>query len=323
MLGGAAAAWPLAASAQQTTSRPRRIAVLMALAESDPEARAAVAAFTRELDTLGWSVNRNLQIDYRFAAGDAQRLQAFAKELAELPVDLIVTRSTPVLTAVVKQTRSIPIVFTQVIDAERQGFVATHSRPGANVTGITNFEGPIASKWLELLKEIAPTVEKVAVIFNPAAAPFADFFLRSVETTASSFAVKPIAAPIHNALEIERVIDSFAIERGGGLIVVPDAFTTLHRDTIIATAAKHRLPAIYALPIFALDGGLISYGPDPINAFRQAASYVDRILKGAKPADLPVQAPTKFLLVVNLKTAKALGLDVPWFLQQRADEVIE
>jgi putative ABC transport system substrate-binding protein len=320
LLGGAAAAWPVVARGQQT-AKMRHIGVLMLLGEDDPEARAAVTALQEGLHPLGWVIGQNLQIEYRFASGDS--VQMLAKDLVELRPDVIVTRSTPAVRAVMRETRMIPIVFTQVIEPDRQGIIETLSHPGGNVTGFTPFEGSIGTKWLELLKEIAPEVKKVAVIFNPASAPYADFFLRSIDAGAPQFAVNSIATRIDDANEIERVIEHFAREQNEGLIVLPDAFTVSHRDLIIAAAALHHTPAIYPLRVFAVEGGLLSFGPEAADVFRQAASYVDRILKGAKPADLPVQAPIKFPLVINLKTAKALSLTVPLKLQAGADEVIE
>src|SRR5262245_27828740 len=320
LLGGAAAAWPLNARAQQ---RMRRIGVMMPLVASDPEARAAAAAFERRLASIGWAISHNLQIDCRFASADGQRIEKHARELVESDVDLIVARSTPVLAGVLERTRTIPIVFAQVVDAERQGFVKSFSHPGGNATGISNFEPSFGGKWLELLKQVAPHVEKPGVIFNPAAAPYLDHFLRSIEAAAPSFAVKPVAIPVHNSTEIEHALDSFASERNAGLVVAPDAFTIFHRRTIIAGAAKHRVPTVYPFRVCAADGGLIAYGGDSTDAFRQAAWYVDRVLKGTKPAVLPVQVPSKYPLVVNLKTAKALGLDIPAVVLARADEVIE
>jgi putative ABC transport system substrate-binding protein len=321
-LGGTVAAWPLAAAAQQT-DQMRRIGVLMVLGEGDPEARASVAALQQGLDSVGWVVGRNVRIEYRFATADIDQVRMFAKELVELRPDVIVTRSTPAVRAVMRETRMIPIVFTQVIEPDRQGIIETLSRPGGNATGFTPYEASIGTKWLELLKEIAPDVKKIAVIFNPAAAPWADFFLRSIDAAAPPFAINPIATRIHDPNEIERVVEDFALEPNGGLIVLPDAFATSHRGIIIAAAARHRVPAVYPFRACAVEGGLISFGPEAADAFRQAASYVDRILKGAKPADLPVQAPIKFPLVINLRTAKTLGLTVSLKLQAGADEVIE
>jgi ABC-type uncharacterized transport system substrate-binding protein len=322
-LGGAAAAWPLAARAQQA-ERMRRIGVLTGLPESDPEARTTVALFRQGMDALGWAEGGNVRIDYRFAAGDTQRIQAFAKELVELRPDLIVARSSPVVAVLLKQTRTVPIVFLQVVDPVRQGFVASLSRPGGNVTGFTPLEAPMGSKWLEILKEAAPRIEKVAVVFNPDAAPFAGDFLRAIETAAPSFAVQTIAAPIQDPTTgIESTINAFAREQNGGLVVIPDAFTASHRNLIIAAAARHHLPAVYGFHYFASSGGLISYGGQMADTIRRMSLYVDRILKGEKPADLPVQAPVKYELVINLKTAKALGLEIPPMLLARADEVIE
>jgi len=320
VLGGAAA-WPVSARAQQP-ERMRRIGVLMALSEDDPEARVAVAALQQGLDSLGWILGRNLQIEYRFAT-DPDRVRLLAKDLVGLHPDVIVSRSTPVLRALMRETRTIPIVFTQVVEADRQGIVETLSRPGGNVTGFTPYEASMGTKWLELLKEIAPDVKRVAVLFNPSAAPYADLFLRSIDAAAPSLAINAIAIRLQDPIEIERVIEDFAREQNGGLIVLPDVFTVSHRGAIIASAARHHTPAVYAYRAFAVDGGLLSFGPEPADAFRQAASYVDRILKGANPADLPVQAPVKFPLVINLKAAQMLGLTVPLKLQAGADEVIE
>jgi putative tryptophan/tyrosine transport system substrate-binding protein len=322
LVGGAAAAWPLSARAQQS-ERMRRIGMLTGLPESDPEARTTVALFRQGMDALGWAEGRNVRIDYRYAAGDTQRIEAFAKELVELRPDLIVARSSPVVAVLLKQTRTIPIVFLQVVDPVRQGFVASLSRPEGNVTGFTPLEAPMGSKWLEILKEAAPRVEKVAVVFNPDVAPFAGDFFRAMETAAPSFAVQMIAAPIRDSTKIERTINAFAREPNGGLLVIPDAFTAAHRNLIIAAAARHYLPAVYGVHYFASSGGLISYGSDTADVIRRMSSYVDRILKGEKPANLPVQAPTKHELVINLKTAKALGLEIPPSVLARADEVIE
>ena len=320
VLGGTAA-WPLVARAQQP-ERMRRIGVLMALSEDDPEARVAVAALQQGLDSLGWILGRNLQIEYR-SATDPDRVRLLAKDLVGLHPDVIVSRSTPALRALMRETRTIPIVFTQVVEADRQGIVETLSRPGGNVTGFSPYEASMGTKWLELLKEIAPDVKRVAVLFNPSAAPYADLFLRSIDAAAPSLAINAIAIRLQDPIEIERFIEDFAREQNGGLIVLPDVFTVSHRGTIIASAARHRTPAVYSYRAFAVDGGLLSFGPEPADAFRQAASYVDRILKGANPADLPVQAPVKFPLVINLKAAKMLGLTVPLKLQAGADEVIE
>lgn len=291
----------------------------MPLAEDDQEAGTLVSTFVNGLHERGWIVGRNISIDYRWAAGDADRIQVFARELIKLNCDLILARSSPVVLALMQQTRTIPIVFFQVVDPVGQGFVADLAHPGGNVTGFAIFEAAIGSKWLELLKQIAPHLARIAVIYNPDTAPFADFFFRAV-TAATPSAVK---VPSRHASEIETSVGNFAKEPNGGMIVLPDAFNLTNRESIVAAAAQHRVPAIYPYRFFAAAGGLMSYGTDPAEAIRQAAVYTDRILKGANPADLPVQAPTKFELVINLKTAKALGLTVPPTLLARADEVIE
>jgi putative ABC transport system substrate-binding protein len=294
----------------------RRIGVLMPLAEADQEARTLVTTFVQGLHEQGWTVGRNVSIDYRWAAGDAQRILAFATELIEQNPDLIVARSSPVVAALMQQTRTIPILFFQVSDPVGQGFVTNLARPGGHVTGFTIFEPSIGSKWLELLTALAPRVARVALIYNPDIAPFAGLYIGSI-TAANASVVK---VPIRHASEIEPSVTNFAKEPNGGLIVLP---TVVNREQIVALAAQHRLPAIYPFRFFATTGGLISYGTDPAEAMRQAAMYADRILKGAKPGDLPVQAPTKFELVINLKTAKALRLDIPDKLLALADEVIE
>ena len=323
LLGGAAATWPFAADAQQPDG-VRRIGVLMPLAATDPSMKRQVAAFVRQLQKLGWAEGRNLQIDYRWAAGDAERMQVFAKELVALQPHALFARSTPVTAALLKETHTIPIVFTVVSDPVGDHLVESLARPGGNVTGFTNVESSLAGKWLELLKQIAPSINRVAFIFDPKLAPGGgSYYTRLIEATAPSFAVTPTATPVHGAVEIERTIGEFAREPNSGLVVLPDGTTNTHRELIVTLAARHRVPTIYAFRDNVVDGGLISYGVDVVDQFLQAAGYVDRILKGAKPAELPVQLPTKFELTINLKTAKALGLDVPLQLQQRADEVIE
>jgi putative tryptophan/tyrosine transport system substrate-binding protein len=321
LLGGAAAAWPLGVSAQQDGMR--RIGVLVPFPESEPVAQARVAAFREGLQKLGWTEGRNIRIDTRWAALDAEAMQRFAKELVGLQPDLILSQSTPNTAALLQQTRTIPIVFVQVTDPVGSGFVASISRPGGNVTGFTTTEQTMAGKWLELLKEIAPRVNRVALLFNPATATFAEIYLNSFKAAAASFAVEAIGAPVRSTSELEPVIAAQAREPNGGLIVIPDIFMTGHRSEITLLAARYRLPAVYPFRYFTEIGGLLSYGNDPTDLVRRAATYADRILKGEKPSELPVQAPVKFELVINLKTAKALGLDVPWILQQRADEVIE
>src|SRR5262245_43704262 len=321
---GGAAAWPVGALAQQP-DEVRRIGVLVNTAADDPEGQASVEAFKQALQQLGWSESRNLRIDYRGgAAGDPDRIQTFAKELVALQPDVILARSTPVTAAFLKQTRTIAIVFTVVADPVGEHFVESLARPGGNATGFTYVESSLTGKWLELLKEIAPGIKRVAFIFDPKLAPGGgSYYTRLIEAAAPSFAVAPTVAPVRNAAEIERAIGEFVTEPKSGLVVLPDATTLVHRRLIVALAARHRVPAIYAFHDIIVDGGLISYGIDIVDQFRRAAGYVDRILKGAKPAELPVQLPTKFVMVINLKTAKGLGLDVPLLLQQRADEIIE
>ena len=318
---GAALALPHVARAQD---RMRRIGVLMAYPEGDAEAQARVAAFRDGLQKLGWTEGRNIRIDTRWATpGDAEARQRFAKELVALQPDLIFSLNTPTTAALVQQTRTIPIVFAVVVDPVGSGFVASLPRPGGNVTGFTLMEPTMAGKWLELLKEIAPRVNRVAFLFNPATAPYAEYYLNPFRAAAASFAVEAIAAPVHDTSELESVVAAQAREPNGGLIAMPDSFMTAHRAEITSLAARYRLPAVYAYRYFTEVGGLLSYGSDQLDDYRRAATYVDRILKGAKPSELPVQAPVKFELTINLKTAKALGLDVPLQLQQRADEVIE
>ena len=322
LLGGAAA-WPLAVRAQQANS-VTRIGVLMPFAANDPSSKVDVAAFVSELRGLGWVEGRNLRIDYHRAAGNAERMQALAKELVAQQPQVIFCRSTPVTAALLKQTRTIPIVFTMVSDPVGERFVESLARPGGNVTGFTNVESSMAGKWLELLKEVAPGIKRIAFIFDPKVAPDGGaYYTKLIQSAAASFVVTPTAAPVHGAVEIERAIGQFAREPDGGLLVLPDTTTRTHRRVIIALAAQHRVPAIYDFRDIVVNGGLISYGVDFADLIRRGAVYVDRILKGAKPAELPVQLPTKFDLVINLKTAKALGLEVPSQLQQRADELIE
>jgi putative ABC transport system substrate-binding protein len=301
----------------------RRIGVLMAYAESVPEAQTWVATFRAELQKLGWAEDRNLRIDIRWAAGDREAKQRFAKELVALQPDLIISPTTPTTAALLQQTRAIPVILVIVADPVGSGFVASLARPGGNVTGFTQMEPTIAGKWLELLKELAPRVVRVAFLFNPVTAPHFEYYLNPLKAAAASFAVAAIAAPVRDTSELESVIAAQAREPNGGLIVMPDSFTTSRRVEITALAGRYRLPAVYPYREFPEAGGLLSYGYDRLDNFRRAATYADRILKGAKPADLPVQAPVKFELVINLKTAKALGLDVPTQLQQRADAVIE
>jgi putative tryptophan/tyrosine transport system substrate-binding protein len=323
LLGGATAAWPLAARAQQA-ERVRRIGVLMSFAANDPEGQLRIAAFEKGMRDLGWTEGRNLQIEYRWAPGDAANLlRSQATELLRTTPDLILANSTPVTLALQEQGHTVPVVFVQVTDPVGQGLVASLARPGGNLTGFTSFEFSIGTKWLEMLKVIAPDITRVALVFNPKTAPFADLFWRPVEAAASSFDVTAVSAAARDAAEIENVLDAFAREPNGALMVLPDVSTMHHRDLIITIAARHRLPAIYPFRSFAASGGLLSYGTDVSDVFRRAASYADRILKGARPGELPVQGPTKLELVMNLRAAKMLGIAMPPLLLARADEVIE
>jgi putative tryptophan/tyrosine transport system substrate-binding protein len=321
LLGGAAAS-PLAARAQQS-DRMRRIGVLMGYDENDSEAQAWVAAFREALQNLGWTEGRNIRFDTRWGRADTEMMQRLAQELVALQPDLIVSQVTPTTEALLQQTRTIPIVFAMVADPVGSGFVASVSRPGGHVTGFVTLEGSLAGKWLELLKEIAPRVARVALLFNPATATFVEYYLNPMKAAAASIGVELIAAPVHDTSELESVVATHAREPNSGLIVMPDSFLVVHRAEVTSLASRYRLPAVYPYRQFAELGGLLSYGFDRLDNWRRAAGYVDRILKGEKPGDLPVQAPTTYELVINLKTAKALGLDVPWILQQRADEVIE
>jgi putative ABC transport system substrate-binding protein len=323
LLGGAAAAWPLAARAQQR-ERMRRIGVLMGWPESDAEARSERGAFIQELQKLGWTDGRNLQTDTRWAnPADPESMHRLAKELVALQPDLILSQSTPATAALLQETRSIPIIFGIVADPIGSGFVASFPRPGGNATGFAVTEPTQAGKWVQLLKEIAPRVTQVVALFNPAMATFAEFWLKPLKAAAASFAVEAILAPVHDMSELESVIAAQARVPNTGLFVMPDAFTITYRVEVASLAARYRLPAVYAFRFFTEVGGLLSYGEDLTDNFRRAATYADRILKGEKPSELPVQAPVKFELVINLKTAKALGLEIPPTLLARADEVIE
>ena len=322
VLGSAAAAWPLVARAQQS-ERVRRIGILMSYVESDQEGRGNVSAFREGLQKLGWVEGRNIHIDVRWAALDAEAIQRFAKELVALQPKLILSTSTPVTAALLKQTRTIPIVFTNIGDPVGSGFVASFRLPGGNATGFIPMEGSVAGKWLELLKEIAPRVNRVAFLFSPAMAPNFEHFLNPLRAAAKSVAVEVVAAPVRDKSELELVIAAQAHEPNGGLVLMPDGFNIAHSEEITLLAARYRLPVICPFRIFAEQGGLLSYGNDRRDNFRNAATYADLILKGEKPANLPVQAPTKYELVINLKTAKALGLSVSPSLLTRADNVIE
>jgi putative tryptophan/tyrosine transport system substrate-binding protein len=323
LVGGVAVAWPLKARAQQA-ERMRRIGVLMGYPDTDSEGQAGVAAFQEELQQLGWSSADKMRIDTRWAPpGNTEALHRFAKELVTLQPDLILSHSTPTTAALLQETRSIPIVFAFVSDPLGSGFVANFPHPGGNVTGFIVMEPGIAGKWLELLKQVAPGVTRVAILFNPTTAPYANYYLEPFKAAARSFAVEETVARVLNNGELESVIAAQAREPNGGFVVMPDSFTDAHRVEIISLAARYALPAVYPFHYWAEDGGLLSYGVDQIDNFRRAAIYADRILKGEKAGDLPVQTPSKFQLVVNLKTAKALGLTISRDFLLIADEVIE
>jgi putative ABC transport system substrate-binding protein len=319
LLGAAAAAWPVAARAQQP-DRVRRVGVLMGIAD-DFEGQARIAVFRQALQTLGWSEGRNVQFIYRWSGGNIAHARQFAKELLDLRSDVILTNSTPVTVAVRDATRTTPTVFVQVSDPVDAGIVQSLVQPRGNLTGFTNFDPSTAGKWLELLKRLAPNINRVAYLFNPNTAPLV--YVKGVETAAPLLSVRPIPAPVHNAIEIERALEQTAREPDSALVVLPDLFNATNRQSIIALAARHRLPAVYPFRYFVASGGLMSYGTELLDTYRRAASYVDRILKGERPSDLPVQQPTKFQLVINLKTAKELAPTVLPTLLARADEVIE
>jgi putative ABC transport system substrate-binding protein len=322
LLGGAAA-WPVAARAQPP-DRMRLIGVLMAYAESDSTAQSWLAAFRAALAKSGWTEGSNLRIELRWSAADADRMRTLAKELVDLRPNAIFGVTTPAIGALARETRTIPIVFAGVSDPIGAGYVDNLARPGGNITGfMTGNAASLGGKWVELLKQIAPRTLHVALLFNPATTVPLQFFMPSIQAAASSFAVEVSAAPVHAKDEIEGVIAAQAHDPGGGLIVMPDVFNDGNRELIVALAARYSVPAIYYNRFFSEPGGLISYGDARSEQFRLAAGYIDRILKGEKPADLPVQAPTKFELIINLKTAKALGIEVPISMQLLADEVIE
>jgi len=312
------------AAGAQPTGQMRRIGVLMGLAESDPLAQARVAALREGLQTLGWVEDRNIRIDIRWAVtSDAPAMQRFAKELVALQPDLILSHNTPTTAALLRQTRTIPIVFATVSDPIGTGFAQSFSRPGGNVTGFTNIEPTMPGKWLELLKEVAPRVARVAFIFNPATAPYAEYYLGPFKVAAAWLSLEAIPTPVRDTSELESAIAAHARRRNGGLVLMTDTFLVPHRAKITSLAAHYRLPAVYPFRDFIEVGGLLSYGNDLYDNFRRAATYADRILKGATPNELPVQAPMKFELIINIKTAKALGLTIPPLLLQRADKVIK
>ena len=321
LLGGAAA-WPIAARAQQS-ERMRRIGILMGVAD-DAETKAWLVTFNQRLEQLGWQSGRNLQIDERWTAGDPERNQRFAGELIAMQPDAVFAFSSVAVAALQRENRSVPIVFTAISDPVGSGFAQSLARPGGNATGFTNFVPTMAAKWLEVLKEIAPQVQHAALLFNPQTAPYVSEYYRGpFEAAAPAFGVRAIVAVVGEMSDIEAAMTALAREPGGGLVLPPDNFSYVHRKMIFALAARHRLPAVYPFRFMAREGGLVSYGVDLGETFPRAAEYINRILGGARPADLPVQAPTKFELVINLKTANQLGLSVSPTLLARADEVIE
>jgi putative ABC transport system substrate-binding protein len=321
LLGGAAIVWPLAARSQPS-GRMWRVGLLMGYPEGDRQAHANVVAFREGLKSLGWIEGRNIRLEFRWAGGDLDKARAFAKELVDMKVDVIVPSTNQVTEIVQHETRVIPIVFVFVGDPVGSGFIASLSRPGGNITGFANFENSIGGKWLDILTELAPKTRRVGFIHSPLAAPNIGF-LRAAEAAAPSFGVKVFPLGVHTDADIKRAVVPFAAEPNGGLIVAPHAVTLGHRKLIIELAAHHRLPAVYSDRYFAESGGLLSFGNNTADLFRRSATYIDRILKGEKPADLPVQLPTQFELIINLKTAKVLGLEVTALLQQLADKVIE
>jgi putative ABC transport system substrate-binding protein len=320
LLGGAAA-WPFAARAQQD-GRVRRIGVLIGGDENDPAWKRSLSAFTQALAGLGWTDGRDVRMDLRWFGGDINRIRALAQELVGLKPDIILAAQTPATAAVQRETRTIPIVFVAVVDPVATGIVPRLNQPGGNITGFAAWEPPLVGKQLELLSEIAPGLKRAAIMFNPDTAA-ASVYMPTFETAARSLKVVPIVAPVHDDVEIETAIIALGREPRGGLVVMPNGFIFVHRAPIISAAARNNVPAVYGISEFTRDGGLLSYGNDLTDSLRRAAAYVDRILRGAKPAELPVQMPTKFEMAVNLKTAKALGLTVPPTLLALADEVIE
>jgi putative ABC transport system substrate-binding protein len=320
LIGGAAANWPLGAVAQPA-ERVKRIGFLLSLTENDPEAQARIAAFRQGLETAGWAEARNVRIDYRFSGGDAGRVRDYVAELVASAPDVIVAHSSQAATAFKRATGTIPIVFVVVNDPIAVGLVASLPRPGGNATGFTFVDFEMIGKCLELLKDMAPRVTRAGLMFHPDLAPYFYGYLKEIGSGPARLAIELVAVPVRDASETEAVVAGLTPD--GGLIVAPDPFTVVNREVIMRSAERYRLPAIFTLRQDVVEGALMSYGPDTADIFRRSASYVDRILKGAKPDELPVQAPTKFELVINLKTAKALGLDVPSTLSARADEVIE
>jgi len=318
---GSAAAWPMKARGQ--SERVRRIGVMNARPETDSEAQVWDTAFRKRLNELGWIEGRNIRIDYRWGSGSVDRMPMLAKELIEQNPEVLLAVTTPATAALLRETRSIPIVFAIVSDPIGTGFAASLARPGGNVTGFINIESSLSGKWLGLLREIAPHVARVAFMFNPKTAPYARYYLDTFRSAALALAAEPLEAPVYGAAEIEAAMAMLGREAGAGLVVMPDFSTGIHHKLIISLAERYRMPAVYPFRYYVTDGGLMSYGIDLADLLRGAASYVDRILRGAKPEDLPVQQPTKFEFIINLKTAKALGLTIPPTLLALADEVIE
>jgi putative ABC transport system substrate-binding protein len=321
LLCGAAAAWPLAARAQQA-ERMRRLGILMAVSESDADARKGIGILQERLQKLGWKDGDNFRIDYRWGNGNPDRIQDLAKELVDLHPDVLVGHSTPSAKGLLKQTHTIPIVFLTVTDPLGQGLVSSLAHPGANITGFSVFEVSLGTKWLEILKQIVPGVRRVTAMFNPETAPYYGLYLQSIDAT-SLLGIESIPIQVHSEADIENVIRKVGGEPDSGLFVLPDSHNIVHRKRIIELTAQYRVPAIYYFRYFATDGGLISYGPDEMDLFRRTAGYVDQILKGARPSDLPVQQPAKFELVINLTTAKALGLTIPPSILSIADDLVE
>jgi putative ABC transport system substrate-binding protein len=321
LLGGGAAAWPLATHAQQ--ERVRRVAAVLSIAKNDSEAQARLAALRRGLAAAGWSEGKNLHLDYYFAEGSVEEARSIAAEVVRSQPDLILANGTLMLASLKQLERTIPIVFAVANDPVGQGFVRSYARPGGNITGFTFFELELIGKWLTVLTDLSPGIKRSALLFNPMATPFYAAALRSFEATQHAGSAKVSAAPITSPDEIESVVAALAREPGGSLMASADPFIVVHRRAILEAAQRYALPAISPYRQFTIEGGLVSYGPDTTDIFERSAVYVDRILKGASPSDLPVQSPTKFQFVVNLKTAKALGLTIPAILQATADEVIE
>lgn len=324
LIGGAVAGWPLLADAQQP-ERLRRVGVLIGGTETDPQTQAGVEAFSKALAVLGWTDGRNIHVDYRWGHADVDRMRKLAKELVNLSPDLMVGGTTEAVAALHSETKAIPIVFAVVSDPVGSGFVASLSRPGGNITGFINLESSLSGKWIGMLQAIAPHTARAALLYNPQTATYFKYYLQPFETNARSAAIEPVDAPVHTTADIERVVASLAEKSDVGLVVMPDVFTAVRRnvEAIIALAARYHIPTIYPYRFMVEPGGLMCYGVDNADLYRRSADYVDRILRGAKPADLPVQLPTKFELVINLKTAKALGLTIPEKLLATADEVIE